>query len=386
MDNLSTTPAKPDNKEKIDAAVIARERRLVPRVLLATLAVGVAVVCGGALSSPGYLAASALIWGLGFCVGGVLLGFVFGIPRPLPAGAVLATEVDKKAERDSADRTRNGDAPMPSEINSNLVEVSDWLTKIIIGVGLIELKHLPEAAREVAEYIAPSMSNDVAHATPVAGGIMLFFTIYGFLAGYLMTRIYLAVIIKWADNKVKSQNISVQLDSGQEIELGALSRLQQRTLDDVQQTLAGIVSTAPGGVSEEAANASREHNILHPKRVLWVDDRPENNTLQVEQLNRSGIAITLALSTDEALQQLDHETFNAVITDMHRYENGKNVDDAGVQLIRAAREKFPDLAILVYCSGRAAEQHGGAARAAGARFVTASATRLIAVLKNVLGT
>ncbi len=46
------------------------------------------------------------------------------------------------------------------EINSNLVEVSDWLTKIIVGVGLIELKSLPGSARSMAAFIAPSLATD----------------------------------------------------------------------------------------------------------------------------------------------------------------------------------------------------------------------------------
>ena len=76
-------------------------------------------------------------------VGG-LLGFLFGIPRSLQGNAVIApsnsgtpapgeateTETGKRKATDSMGRAFTG--------NSNLEEISDWLTKIIVGVSLVQ--------------------------------------------------------------------------------------------------------------------------------------------------------------------------------------------------------------------------------------------------------
>ena len=130
------------------------KRDVLPYILLSILLAGLLAVLGGALFPPYYQAVPALLWSLGFCVSGMLLGFLFGIPRTVPSGTVdvpAATEVPPNASN-----TLFTGTPSPMEINSNLVEVSDWLTKIIIGVGLIELKSLPGTAHGVADFIAPS--------------------------------------------------------------------------------------------------------------------------------------------------------------------------------------------------------------------------------------
>ena len=38
------------------------------------------------------------------------------------------------------------------------------------------------------------------------------------------------------------------------------------------------------------------------KEILWVDDRPENNTYERNTLEQYGLAFTLALSTEQALK------------------------------------------------------------------------------------
>src|SRR6266508_6277591 len=68
------------------------------------------------------LAVAALVAGGAFVAGG-LLGFLFGIPRSLagPEGSV--------------DGAAAGGAYRP---NTNLEQISDWLTKILVGVGLVQ--------------------------------------------------------------------------------------------------------------------------------------------------------------------------------------------------------------------------------------------------------
>lgn len=374
----------------------SRGKGKVPLILLVMFLAGTLVVVLGGISSPGYKIAPALIWAFGFCVGGMLLGFLFAIPRTLPPGVTIVPALEKENRgRDGSSDSVNGlgyanglagASHAHSEINSNLVEVSDWLTKIIVGVGLIELKSLPARAERVAAFIAPSLElSREAAATPIAGGIMFFFSILGFLNGYLLTRIYLAVIIKWADNQVKIQNDPIRLRSGKEIEVTELTRLQQDTLTDLQETVAQLVLPNPHN-AEAAPPLPRAEGAARERRgrILWVDDNPGNNTLLVEQLAREGTIVEQVLTTRQALDSLSRNQFDVVVTDMARFEEKRDVQDAGVQLINEIRKINPELQIIVYCSRRMAKLYGEAAEVAGARLVTMSGTRLIAALNRIL--
>ncbi len=363
----------------------------VPFVLLIIFLIGTWAVyrSGGDLIS--YRVANALIWGFGFCVSGMLLGFLFAIPRILPAGAIIppsrpATSAGGKRETDPGPAgliSHTGYSA--SEINSNLVEVSDWLTKIIVGVGLVELKHLPAVARGVADYIAPSLGLEKAMAAPVAGGIMLFYSVLGFLIGYLLTRIYLSVIIKWADNQVKNLN-PVRLDSGTEIEASELIRLQQSALADVQEAVVNIVSAMPEQSGLAASPLAPLVLPVAPGRILWMDGRPANNALLVEQLTRANICVEQVLTSKDALDRLGAgvHAFDVVITDMAGFEYGRSVPDAGIALTHEIIRRMPEQPVLVYCTPKEAEIHGAAASEAGARLVTTSGTQLIAVIARIL--
>ncbi len=72
-----------------------RKRDALPYILLFILLAGLLAVLAGALLPPYYHAVPALLWSLGFCVSGMLLGFLFGIPRSLPSGTVNAAPPDE---------------------------------------------------------------------------------------------------------------------------------------------------------------------------------------------------------------------------------------------------------------------------------------------------
>jgi len=55
-------------------------------------------------------------------------------------------------------------------------------------------------------------------------------------------------------------------------------------------------------------------------RILWVDDRPGNNESIVGDIERRGIHVSYALTTDLALTLLARNSYLAVISDMGRKE------------------------------------------------------------------
>ena len=382
------------------APAAVRKKDALPYILLFILLAGLLAVLAGALLPPYYHAVPALLWSLGFCVSGMLLGFLFGIPRTLPSGTVNMAPPDERtnakgrptdeppaaaadAAASSASNTLFLGTPTPMEINSNLVEVSDWLTKIIVGVGLIELKSLPGSARSMAAFIAPSLDTDTPTAMAVVGGIMLFFSVHGFLIGYLLTRIYLSIMIKRADSMVKNE--SVRLESGKEIEVTELSRLQQKSLDDMQEAVTQLLlAHPPDGGAAVTALAGMPTAQKPASLVLWLDDHPRNNTLLVEQLERENIKVDQAVSMRQALAMLQQKHYALLITDMARVENRRRIKDAGVRTVREVRQVQPALPIVVYCSKDTVASYGTEAEAAGARFITTSGTSLLASVNKLL--
>jgi len=114
--------------------------------------------------------------------GGVLVGFLFGIPRTLQ---------ERRNQPSNAPVAGNPEVPA-SRVNTNLEEISDWLTKIIVGVGLVQLNYVPEKMMEMGDYLSDAFGIESPIPGPVVNLIIWYFAIFCFLLGYLWTRLYLA--------------------------------------------------------------------------------------------------------------------------------------------------------------------------------------------------
>src|SRR5262249_1669518 len=97
--------------------------------------------------------------------------------------------------------------PYQQRVNTNLTEISDWLTKIIVGLGLIELRTMPDRLKKLAAYMAPSVAGSDAAGT-IALAIIIFFTISGFLFGYLVTRLFLQQALSRADRAAAASDLA----------------------------------------------------------------------------------------------------------------------------------------------------------------------------------
>jgi len=121
---------------------------------------------------------------------GALLGFIFGVPRrageqgtdggPGDLGALGFAEADLGA---SIDRDDLGSAGR-YVTNTNLAQVSDWLTKVLIGAGLVQLSQLPRALRAASDFIAETLPG--AGAPAFAAGLI----VYGLTSGFILTFLW----------------------------------------------------------------------------------------------------------------------------------------------------------------------------------------------------
>ena len=76
--------------------------------------------------------------------------------------------------------------------NSQLHQVSDWLTKIVVGLGLTQISQIPPKLRAWADYIANGTQTDAAKkvSPTFALAIILYFIVVGFMAGYLLMKVF----------------------------------------------------------------------------------------------------------------------------------------------------------------------------------------------------
>jgi len=85
--------------------------------------------------------------------------------------------------------------------NDNLVQVSDWLTKIIVGVGLTKLTKIPSYVVAMGEYLGNALGGKI-WGQVAADSIVIYFSISGFLLAYLWTRLYFAKMLEESETRV----------------------------------------------------------------------------------------------------------------------------------------------------------------------------------------
>ena len=113
---------------------------------------------------------------------GALFGFVFGIPRTLDpasrAAVVTAT-------------SQGGPGAAPNALmaaNTNLERISDWLTTLLIGATLVQIKDIAAWIGGLGKGLL--QGGAAANDTVIPVIVVYFFTL-AFLGVYLITRLYL---------------------------------------------------------------------------------------------------------------------------------------------------------------------------------------------------
>jgi hypothetical protein len=137
--------------------------------------------------SIGLMIASASALGAG------LIGFIFGVPYTKDP-----TSNQKSAEgAPRGDDADEGSAPSYRP-NTSLEQISDWLTKMLVGVGLVEIKDLPGPLQRLVQFLANGLGGGM-RAEAFVLTMLVFFAVCGFLFGFLWARLYLRRWLSAAD-------------------------------------------------------------------------------------------------------------------------------------------------------------------------------------------
>jgi len=170
--------------------------------------------------------ATPLLWGLACAAVGAAVGFLFGIPKILQSGA---TKTEPNEDRRLDYR---------QQVNTNLTEISDWLTKIIVGLGLINLRSIPDRLSSAALTLSTGLDPvDPTKHKAFAFALIVCYLIIGFLFGYLSTRLFLQAAFSRADQAAAAEAFVTD------------SRLQ--AIETKQEFILSSIETKQGGLPAE---------------------------------------------------------------------------------------------------------------------------------------
>ncbi len=155
--------------------------------MLGALAAGLVVVAILGVSNAGFGRMAAMLGGVllaaASALAGGFFGFLFGIPH-------------SKQGPETVIASANGGRQYVE--NTNLEQISDWLTKIIIGLTLVQYQKISDFLAGAGKSFGPVLisGGNGAVAQALAIALILYFFLTGFLFFYLWTRIYMEALLR----------------------------------------------------------------------------------------------------------------------------------------------------------------------------------------------
>jgi hypothetical protein len=116
---------------------------------------------------------------------------------PSGAGQVSAGQGNGgQSSSSQADADQGGAEVSQLTPSTNLAEISDWLTKLLLGAGLVELTRLGHPMASLIDAVARGLqgipAGGTVSGTPVivAASILIMYVVLGFLDGYVVTTLW----------------------------------------------------------------------------------------------------------------------------------------------------------------------------------------------------
>ncbi|MEQ9404792.1 MAG: hypothetical protein RIM99_14465 [Cyclobacteriaceae bacterium] len=138
---------------------------------------------GGSAAGWHVFAVGFFLIGASTLTGG-FIGFLFGVPR-------------KRLDEQGTSNSRY--TP-----NTNLEQISDWLTKIIVGVSLVQAKEIASAVEGIGEKAGPAIAEGNTGEI-IAIAIVIHYLFLGFIQGFLLAYLWLPGAFRRA-NPSSAQN------------------------------------------------------------------------------------------------------------------------------------------------------------------------------------
>jgi len=158
-------------------------------------------------------ATTAYLWSVAGVAAGALLGFLFGVPKVL-----------------QDDTTKIGG--YRQLVNTNLDQISDWLTKVVVGLSLVNAKNITTYLENTAAILATALGHRSTDQA-LAMAVLVYFPVVGFMSVYILTRLYLSPAFSENDQALqRAQQLLVEAHGA------ATPAEAQALLDRISSTIA----------------------------------------------------------------------------------------------------------------------------------------------------
>jgi tetratricopeptide (TPR) repeat protein len=130
------------------------------------------------------------LWALAATAVGAALGFLFGVPR-----ANVPTSV-RPASGPAVEFATENQLPVAK---TNLEEIADWLSKLIVGGTLFESSNVLKLLQDAGQEFAKTVGGETALWSGVGSSSLVYFGLVAFFGGHFLTRLYLIGALRHAD-------------------------------------------------------------------------------------------------------------------------------------------------------------------------------------------
>jgi hypothetical protein len=171
---------------------------------------------------------------------GAFFGFLFGIPRSLP------------------------DDPANSMYrpSTNLEQVSDWLTKILIGVGLVQLAAIRDGLDTIGTLVSKTVTPAPDGVAFVSQLVVVVFLVMGFLSSFLWTRLYYGRIQTLTDRSLVGdmERFKREVERNQE----ETKRKQEQIQQETKKSLTALAKRdlPASGQAKPSEIAPEDHGLI----------------------------------------------------------------------------------------------------------------------------
>jgi hypothetical protein len=226
-------------------------------------------------------------------VSGGLLGFLFGVPHVREGETAQTPSGERNRSEDSGDERDSAGSSITYRPNTSLEQISDWLTKMLVGVGLVEIKAIPGKLKGAANFVAKGLGNN-EQAQAFALTLLIFFAICGFVFGYLWARLYLK---RWFDDADRLRALGKKVDQ-LEMDARALALITHKLADGIDDA-----TTDPKLIEEAISTASPR---MRAQIFSQAEAASENRGAKDYQLKlRAAISVFKGLIKSDLEQQYD---------------------------------------------------------------------------------
>jgi hypothetical protein len=201
---------------------------------------------------------------------GMVIGFLFGIPRPGLGQTNLPGQDDIAALEDNVSGSGR-QYPYVYRPSTNLEQVSDWLTKIMVGVGLVEARQVGSVLAVFGTSMEAAFIESGPAVNVITQALVVVCVITGFLASFLWTRIYYGPLQTRVDQGLILRTIATVQNR-----LDTVSSKNEQALNLASIIAIGDLPASEEQIKQALANwpdqVREAYNTFLKAPSIWISD------------------------------------------------------------------------------------------------------------------